>query len=131
MCRAPFSAPASCLGDTRRPETTQFDMVRAFVFLAGLPVLPLRPTDRIDIVPVDYVADAVIALHRKVQPEHEIYHLSSGRRSETFRELTDCARQARGKDEAAFLAGSRGSIPFDGGHCLRGAATAWDSPHRY
>ena len=28
--------PSIVLGDSRRPETTQFDMVRAFVFLAGL-----------------------------------------------------------------------------------------------
>ena len=49
--------PSIVLGDSRRAETTQFDMVRAFVFLAGLPVLPLRPDDRIDIVPVDYVAE--------------------------------------------------------------------------
>src|ERR1700722_4992997 len=63
----PVFRPSIVLGDTPRPETTQFDMVRAFVFLAGLPVLPLRPTDQIDIVPVDYVADAIIALHRKAQ----------------------------------------------------------------
>ncbi len=47
--------PSIVLGDSRRPETTQFDMVRAFVFLADLAMLPLRPDDRADIVPVDYV----------------------------------------------------------------------------
>src|SRR3984893_3755031 len=52
--------PSIVLGDSRRAETTQFDMVRAFVFLAGLAVLPFRPDDFIDIVPVDYVADAVV-----------------------------------------------------------------------
>src|SRR6202043_1122170 len=41
--------PSIVLGDSRRAETNQFDMVRAFVFLSGLPVLPFRPTDRIDI----------------------------------------------------------------------------------
>jgi thioester reductase-like protein len=102
--------PSIVLGDTRQAETTQFDMVRAFVFLAGLPVLPLRPTDQIDIVPVDYVAEAVIALHRKAQPEHEIYHLSSGRRSETFREVTDTLSSARGKMKPLFWPGLEG--PF-------------------
>ena len=43
--------PSIVLGDSRRAETNQFDMVRAFVFLAGLPALPFRPADRIDIVP--------------------------------------------------------------------------------
>ena len=32
--------PSIVLGDSRHAETTQFDMVKAFVFLAGLPVLP-------------------------------------------------------------------------------------------
>jgi nucleoside-diphosphate-sugar epimerase len=89
--------PSIVLGDSRRPETTQFDMVRAFVFLGRLPLLPFRPGDRIDVVPVDYVADAVVALHQKPRPEHEIYHLSSGTGSETFRELTDALSRAAGK----------------------------------
>ena len=67
-CRGTVFRPSIVLGDSRRPETTQFDMVRAFVFLAGLPVLPLRAEDRIDIVPVDYVADAIVTLHQKPQP---------------------------------------------------------------
>jgi thioester reductase-like protein len=57
--------PSIVLGDSRRPETNQFDMVRAFVFLAGLPALPFRGTDKVDIVPVDYVADAISKLHLK------------------------------------------------------------------
>ena len=68
--------PSIVLGDSRRPQTTQFDMVRAFVFLAGLPVLPLRSRDKIDIVNVDFVADAIATLHQKDNPLHEIYHLS-------------------------------------------------------
>jgi thioester reductase-like protein len=95
--------PSIVLGDSRRPETNQFDMVRAFVFLAGLPVLPFRPTDRIDIVPVDFVADAVAALHQKEKPAHEIYHLSSGRDSETFAQLTHALAQAEGKRGPAFM----------------------------
>src|SRR5580698_6946823 len=89
--------PSIVLGDSRRPETTQFDMVRAFVFLAGLPVLPLRAGDHVDIVPADYVADAVVHLHLKPRPEYEIYHLSSGTGSETFRQLTDTLSRAAGK----------------------------------
>jgi thioester reductase-like protein len=97
--------PSIVLGDSRRPETTQFDMVRAFVFLARLPVLPFRPNDRIDIVPVDYVADAVVALHQKDKLDHEIYHLSSGTGSETFRELTDALSRAGGKMPPLFVEG--------------------------
>jgi thioester reductase-like protein len=80
--------PSIVLGDSRYAETTQFDMVRSFVFLAGLPALPFRPTDKIDIVNVDFVADAIATLHQKEQPQHDIYHLSSGLESQTFRQLT-------------------------------------------
>jgi thioester reductase-like protein len=89
--------PSIVLGDSRRPETNQFEMVRAFVFLAGLPALPFLPTDRIDIVPVDYVASAISMLHQNEKPEHEIYHLSSGVGSETFQELTSALAKAQGK----------------------------------
>ncbi|MGH9685154.1 MAG: SDR family oxidoreductase [Candidatus Acidiferrales bacterium] len=95
--------PSIVLGDSRRPETNQFEMVRAFVFLAGLPVLPFRPDDRIDVVPVDYVADAVAMLHQKEKPEHQIYHLSSGTGSETFAELTDALSKAQGKRGPKFV----------------------------
>ncbi len=67
--------PSIVLGDSRHAETTQFDMVKAFVFLAGLPALPFRPTDKIDIVNVDFVADAIATLHQKEQPD--VRHLPS------------------------------------------------------
>jgi thioester reductase-like protein len=97
--------PSIVLGDSRRAETTQFDMVRAFVFLAGLPLLPFRSTDRIDIVPVDYVAESVAMLHQKPNPEHEIYHLSSGTGAETFSQLTHALAQSAGKMEPLFWPG--------------------------
>src|SRR5580693_1846921 len=97
--------PSIVLGDSRRPETTQFDMVRAFVFLAGLPLLPFRPNDRIDIVPVDYVAESIVALHQKANPAHEIYHLSSGTRSERFGQLTRALAEAAGKMEPLYWPG--------------------------
>ncbi len=95
--------PSIILGDSRFPETTQFDMVRAFVFLAGLPVLPFRPSDRIDIVNVDFVAESIVTIHQKERPDHGIYHLSSGRDSQTFRELTDALAQAQHKKGPAYL----------------------------
>jgi thioester reductase-like protein len=116
--------PSIVLGDSRRPETNQFDMVKAFVFLAGLPILPFRPHDRLDIVPVDYVADAVAMLHQKEKPAHDIYHLSAGESSETFRQMTDALAAAQGTRGPMFapelesssrkivqaLAGSHGKV---------------------
>jgi nucleoside-diphosphate-sugar epimerase len=95
--------PSIVLGDSRHAETTQFDMVKAFVFLAGLPVLPFRPTDKIDIVNVDFVADAIATLHQKDQPQYDIYHLSSGTGSQTFRELTTALAAAQQKRGPVFL----------------------------
>jgi thioester reductase-like protein len=97
--------PSIVLGDSRRPETTQFDMVRAFVFLAALPVLPFRPADRLDIVPVDYVADAIATLHRKERAEHEIYHLSAGADAESYQALTTALAAAQQKRPPIFLPG--------------------------
>jgi len=95
--------PSIILGDSRHAETTQFDMVRSFVFLASLPVLPFRPEDRIDIVPVDFVAGSIVTLHQKERPEHEIYHLSSGTGSQTFRELTGALARAQGRRGPVFV----------------------------
>ncbi len=95
--------PSIVLGDSRHAETTQFDMVKAFVFLAGLPALPFRPSDKIDIVNVDFVADAITTLHQKDRPEYEIYHLSSGTGSQTFRELTTALAAAQQKRGPVFL----------------------------
>ena len=95
--------PSIVLGDSRHPETTQFDMVKAFVFLAGLPVLPFRPTDKIDIVNVDFVADAIATLHQKDQPQFDTYHLSSGIESQPFRELTTTLAAAQAKRGPIFV----------------------------
>ncbi len=89
--------PSIVLGDSRKAETSQFDMVKAFVFLAGLPVLPFRPGDKIDIVNVDFVADAIATLHQKANPEFDTYHLSSGTGSQTFRELTNALAAEQNK----------------------------------
>jgi thioester reductase-like protein len=95
--------PSIVLGDSRHAETTQFDMVRAFVFLAGLPVLPFRPTDKIDIVNVDFVADAITTLHQKDQPKYDTYHVSSGVSSQTFREVTAALAAAQQKRKPIFV----------------------------
>src|SRR6202047_5357918 len=95
--------PAIVMGDSRRRETSQFDMVQAFDVLARLPVLPLRPDDKIDIVPANYVGKAIVTIHQKDAPAHPIYHLSSGERSQTYVELTDALAQAGGWRRPAYM----------------------------
>jgi len=95
--------PSIVLGDSRYAETTQFDMVKAFAFLAGLPALPFRSTDKIDIVNVNFVADAIATLHQRDKPECDTYHLSSGVASQTFREITQALAKAQNKRAPVFL----------------------------
>ena len=100
--------PAIVMGDSRRAETSQFDMVQAFDMLARLPLLPLRPNDQIDIVPADYVAKAIVTIHQKERPAYGIYHLSAGTGSQTYREITDTLAQQGGWARPAY-------VPFLGG----------------
>ena len=95
--------PAIVMGDSTRPETSQFDMVQAFDVLARFPVLPLRPNDKIDIVPANYVGKAIITIHQKPEPAHGIYHLSSGEGSQTYRELTDALASAGGWHRPTYV----------------------------
>ncbi|HEY6384417.1 MAG TPA: SDR family oxidoreductase [Candidatus Acidoferrum sp.] len=104
--------PAIVLGDSRRPETSQFDMLQAFDVLVRMPVLPLRPKDKIDIVPANYVSKAIVAIHQKSEPAHGIYHLSSGTASQTYKELTDALAEAGGWRRPAYWPWMGG--PFSG-----------------
>lgn len=84
--------PSVVLGDSRFPETTQFDMVRAFVILAQFPVLPLDASWRIDIVPVDYVARAVVSVHQDPNPAFDSYNLSAGEGSLPYAAIVEAMR---------------------------------------
>jgi len=81
--------PTIVLGDSRFPQTTQFDMVRAFVALARLPVLPFDSRWRADIVPADFVGRAIAAIHLRHEPRYHIYNLSAGTASLAYGEITD------------------------------------------
>src|SRR5215470_3819270 len=94
--------PAIVLGDSRRAETTQFDMVQAFSVLASLPVLPLRPHDQIDIVPANYVGAAIVKIHQMEKPSFGIYHLSSGTSSQRYTELTEALAAAGGGSKPSY-----------------------------
>ncbi len=94
--------PSTVLGDSRFPETTQFDMVRAFVFFAKLPVLPLDPAWRMDFVPANYVGAGIVAVHMQDKPEHDAYNLSSGLASPTYGEICQ-VMEAHGLTKHVFV----------------------------
>jgi nucleoside-diphosphate-sugar epimerase len=95
--------PSIVLGDSTRPETTQFDMVRSFSFLAQVPALPMRATDRLDIVPADWVARAIVLLHGKPEPRHVTYHLSAGIDSPMCHEIAGVIAAATDRRPPAFI----------------------------
>ena len=92
-----FFRPSIVMGDSRFPETSQFDMVRAFCFFADLPLIPLRPDDRLDIVNADWVSHAIATLHLKANPEHDIYNLSAGTSALSCRDVSQAMAQTTGR----------------------------------
>lgn len=98
-----IARPSIVLGDSRFAETTQFDMVQAFVRLAQCPALPFDPAARLDIVPADFVGAALVRLHLAERPRHRLYHLAAGAQAPTFREVTDAMARARGRRGPLYL----------------------------
>jgi nucleoside-diphosphate-sugar epimerase len=94
--------PSIVLGDSRFPETTQFDMVRAFAALAYIRVLPLSPDWRVDIVSANYVGEAIARVHLDPAPRWDIYHLSSGEDSLTYGEVVESLKRAGHKPRIVF-----------------------------
>jgi thioester reductase-like protein len=86
--------PSTVLGDSRHARTTQFDMVRAFVFLAKMPIVPLNGSWKMDIVPANYVGAGIVAVHMQDKPEHDAYNLSTGVASPTFIQIRDALNGA-------------------------------------
>ncbi len=82
-----FFRPSTVMGDSRFPETSQFDMVRSFCFLVDLPIIPFSGDVRVDIVNADWVGRVIATIHAKDQPDHEIYNLSAGVESRTAFEI--------------------------------------------
>ncbi len=86
--------PSSVLGDSRREVCWITDMVRAFCGLADLPLVPLDPDVRQDLVAGDWVGAGVARLHLHASLQHDIYHLSMGASAPTGRSLAEAMREA-------------------------------------
>ena len=92
--------PSIVLGDSRHAETTQFDMVRSFVSSRACRFSLFDPT--IESISSTIRRGVDRDSSPKERPEYEIYHLSSGTQSQTFRELRKRWQRCR-KRGAAFL----------------------------
>ena len=97
--------PSTVLGDSRFPETTQFDMVRAFTVLANMRLIPLDPSWRMDICPANYVGKAIVHVHQADKPKYDAYNLSSGDASMSYAEITKALKAAGHKPMVRFAPG--------------------------
>ncbi|MCA9704459.1 MAG: SDR family oxidoreductase [Myxococcales bacterium] len=116
--------PSTVLGDSRFPETTQFDMVRAFAALAYMRIIPLDPSWRMDICPADYVARGIIAVHMADAPRYDAYNLSAGEASPTYGEVVSALKAAGHKPAAVFA-------PRLGRAFTAGIEAAMSTPRKY
>ncbi len=79
--------PPTVMGDSRFPETTQFDMVRVTCAMFDLPAVPVHPDTRLDFVPADFVGPAIAELMLKPELRWDTYHLSSGEGAAVARDV--------------------------------------------
>ncbi len=101
--RIQFLRPSIVMGDSRFPQTTQFDMVRAFCALSELSAIPLAPHSRLDIVNADFVGKAIAQLHTAEKTQYDTYHLSSGRDSVTALQIAETMAHVLHRRRAWFF----------------------------
>jgi thioester reductase-like protein len=88
--------PSIVVGDSRSGWTPAFNVLytplRAFS-RGAYPMLPARRSSPVDVVPVDYVADAILALAGR---PGETHHLVAGERASSVGEIIDLASENAG-----------------------------------
>ena len=100
--------PSIVVGERRTGWTASFNVLysplKAFV-RGGLPFLPADRHAPVDVVPVDYVADAIFALTTEPLVESaETFHLVSGRRATTVERLASRAAAHLGRRPPRIVA---------------------------
>ena len=86
--------PSIIVGDHRTGWTAAFNVLYAPLraFAAGvIPVVPARRRSPVDVVPVDYVADAVHALAEAPEAAGQTFHIVAGSRASSVGEIVDMA----------------------------------------
>jgi long-chain acyl-CoA synthetase len=89
--------PSIVVGDSRTGWTPAFNVLywplRAFA-KGAYPAIPARRSSPVDVVPVDYVAEAILALSGR---PGSTYHLTAGERATTVGEVMDLASAHLGR----------------------------------
>jgi thioester reductase-like protein len=93
--------PSIVVGDSRTGKTGAWKVLYwplKVVARGFLPVVPYDPEGRLDVVPVDFVADAILALAKDPETIGGTYHLAAGPgRDTTLGELTAAAFARMGR----------------------------------
>jgi thioester reductase-like protein len=110
-----IARPSIVMGEAATGWTPAFNVLywplRAFA--RGLfDVVPAKPDGRVDVVPVDYVADALVALVER--PDSGVFNLVAGRDAVTVDELADLATSYFERPRPPFVEpGQPGSAAAD------------------
>ena len=98
--------PSIVVGEHTTGWTPAFNVLysplKAFV-RGSLPALPARRSAPVDVVPVDYVADAVFELASERMDGTKTYHLVAGRRATSVGRLIELSAAAVGQREPVVL----------------------------
>ena len=79
--------PSIVLSRGVRDRAMARSILWAVPIMGELGEVPVDPDAYVDLVPVDYVADAVAQLAIRLSLHHRLYHVSAGRGARTFGEL--------------------------------------------
>jgi long-chain acyl-CoA synthetase len=109
--------PSIIVGESTSGWTPAFNVlyVPLRAFAAGkLRVLPALAAAPVDVVPVDYVADGIIALLDDDQPGLRTYHLVAGEQATTVRELIELSAAYLGRPPPPLVSPTlyRASFPL-------------------
>jgi long-chain acyl-CoA synthetase len=86
--------PSIVVGESESGWTGSFNVLYTPLRLyarGGLPAVPAVPSSPVDVVPVDYVADAVVELASGPPEDNRTYHLVAGRQASTVGRLMELA----------------------------------------
>jgi long-chain acyl-CoA synthetase len=98
--------PSIVVGERSTGWTPSFNVLytplKAFV-RGALPALPARRSAPVDVVPVDYVADAVFKLSNDPLADSGTYHLVAGRKATSVGRLIELSAQHVGQREPVVI----------------------------
>jgi thioester reductase-like protein len=98
--------PSIVVGERSTGWTASFNVLytplKAYV-RGGLPALPARRSAPVDVVPVDYVADAIFKLSSESRAVTGTYHLVAGRKATSVGRLIELSAQRVGQREPVVI----------------------------